>query len=52
VPTEKKKAETQAYFDKIPSIGVDDSKAKYFRVNLKANEKDPTKTDVTVKLIK
>lgn len=52
VPTEKKKAETQAYLDKIPSIGVDDSKAKYFRVNLKANEKDPTKTDVTVKLIK
>ena len=52
VPTERKKAETQAYLDKIPPIGVDNSKAKYFRINLKASEKDPTKTDITTKLIK
>ncbi len=52
VPTERKKAEIQNILDKIPPIGVDDNRAKYFRVNLKANEKDPTKTDVTTKLIK
>ncbi|MBO6088488.1 hypothetical protein J6P92_09120 [bacterium] len=52
VPSEKKKAETQIDFDKIPSIGVDDSKAKYFRINIKVNEKDSTKTDITTKLIK
>ncbi len=52
VPTERKKAETQSILDKIPPIGVEDSKAKYFKINLKANEKDPTKTDVTTKLIK
>ena len=48
----KKKSEIQTNLDKIPPIGVSDSKAKYFRINLKANEKDPTKTDVTTKLIK
>lgn len=52
VPTEKKNAQTQAHLEKIPSIGIDDSKAKYYRINLKANEKDPTKTDITTKLIK
>ena len=52
VPSEKKNAEMQNNFDKIPSIGIDNSKAKYFRINLKANEKDPAKTDVTTKLIK
>ena len=52
VPTEKNKAEIQINLDKIPPIGVDDSKAKYFKINLKANEKDPTKTDITTKLIK
>ena len=52
VPTEKKKAEMQTNLNKIPPIGVDDNCAKYFRINLKANEKDPTKTDVTTKLIK
>ena len=52
VPTERNKAETQTYLVKIPPIGVDNSKAKYFRINLKANEKEPTKTDVTTKLIK
>ncbi len=52
VPTERKKAETQNLLDKIPPIGVDNNRAKYFRINLKANEKDPTKTDVTTKLIK
>ncbi|MBQ3311405.1 hypothetical protein IJG72_04940 [bacterium] len=52
VPTERKNAKTQINLDKIPSIGVDDNYAKYFRINLKANEKDPTKTDITTKLIK
>ena len=52
VPTERKKAEAQTTLDKIPPIGVDDSKAKYFKINLKANEKDPAKTDVTTKLLK
>ncbi|MBQ2612028.1 hypothetical protein IJF81_06535 [bacterium] len=52
VPTEKKKEEIQSHLDKIPPIGVDNNRAKYFRINLKANEKDPTKTDVTTKLIK
>ena len=52
VPSEKKKAETQIYLDRIPSIGVDDSKAKYFRINLKVNEKDTKKTEITTKLIK
>ena len=52
VPSEKKKDETQNNLDKIPPIGIDNSKAKYFRINLKANEKDPTKTDVTTKVIK
>ena len=52
VPSEKKKTEILSKLDKIPSIGIDDSKAKYFRINLKANEKDPTKTDITTKLIK
>ena len=52
VSSEKKKNETQVNLDKIPSIGVDDSKAKYFRINLKANEKDPKKTEITAKLIK
>lgn len=52
VPAERKKAEAKTILDKIPPIGVDDSKAKYFRINLKANEKDPTKTDVKTKLIK
>ena len=52
VPTERKRDEIQASLDKIPPIGVDDSKAKYYRVNLKVNEKDPTKTDITTKLIK
>ena len=52
VPTERNKAETQTKLDKIPPIGVDNNSAKYFRINLKANEKDPTKTDVTTKLIK
>ncbi|MBR1681241.1 hypothetical protein IJ707_05570, partial [bacterium] len=52
VPTEKKKAEMQTNLNKIPPIGVDDNCAKYFRINLKANEKDPTITDVTTKLIK
>ena len=42
----------QTVLDKIPPIGIDDSKAKYYRINLKANEKDPTKTDITTKLIK
>ncbi len=52
IPTERKRSEIQADLDKIPPIGVDDNQAKYFRINLKANEKDPTKTDVTTKLIK
>ena len=52
VPSEKKDAETQTDLDKIPPIGIDDSKAKYFRINIKANENYTTKTDVTTKLIK
>ena len=52
VQLEKKKPEIQVNLDKIPPIGVDDSNAKYFRINLKTNEKDPTKTDITTKLIK
>ena len=52
VPKEKNKAQTQTNLDKIPAIGIDNNCAKYFRINLKANEKDPTKTDVTTKLIK
>lgn len=52
VSSEKKNTEMLNRLDKIPPIGIDDSKAKYFRINLKANEKDPTKTDVTTKLIK
>ncbi len=52
VPSEKKNAEIQTNLDKIPPIGIDDSKAKYFRINLKANEKDPTKRDITAKVIK
>jgi len=52
VSTEGKKDETQTKLDKIPPIGVDNNSAKYFRINLKANEKDPTKTDVTTNLIK
>jgi len=52
VPTEKNKTETQINLDKIPPIGIDDNHAKYFKINLKANEKDPTKTDFTTKLIK
>ncbi|MBR1907913.1 hypothetical protein IJ818_03150 [bacterium] len=52
VPTEKNKTETQSNLDKIPLIGVNDNCAKYFRINLKANEKNPTKTDITTKLIK
>ena len=52
MPAEKKQAETQTSLNKIPPIGIDDSHAKYFQINLKANEKDPTKTDITTKLIK
>lgn len=52
VPTEKKKYENQTSLSKIPPIGVEDSKAKYFKINLKANEKEPTKTDITTKLLK
>ena len=52
VPSEKKNTEMLNRLDKIPPIGIDDSKAKYFRINLKANEKDSTKTDITTKLIK
>ena len=52
VPSEKKNTEMLNRFDKIPPIGIDDSMAKYYRINLKANEKDPTKTDVTTKVIK
>ncbi len=52
IPTEKKKAETLNRLNKIPPIGIDDNRAKYFRINLKANEKDPTKTDFTTKVIK
>jgi len=48
----KEKNEIQTNLDKIPPIGVSNSKAEYFRINLKADEKDPTKTDVTTKLIK
>ena len=51
ISTERKN-KTQADLNKIPSIGVDNSKAKYFRINLKANEKDPTKIDVTTKIIR
>lgn len=52
VPSEKKNTEMLNRFDKIPPIGIDDSMAKYYRINLKTNEKDPTKTDVTTKVIK
>ena len=52
MPAEKKQAETQTSLNKIPPIGIDDSHAKYFKINLKANEKDPTRTDITTKLIK
>lgn len=52
VPSEKKNNELQINLDKIPPIGVNDSKAKYFRININANEKDSKKTDVTTKLIK
>ena len=52
VPSEKKNTEMLNRLDKIPPIGVEDTKAKYFRINLKANEKDSTKIDVTTKLIK
>ena len=52
VSTERKNNETKINLDKIPPIGVDDNCAKYFRINLKTNEKDPKKTDVTTKLIK
>ena len=52
VPAEKKKAEIKTSLDKIPPIGIDDNRAKYFKINLKANEKDPKKMDVTTKLIK
>ena len=52
VPSEKKKTETQINLNKIPPIGIDDSKAKYFRINIKANENDPSKADITTKVIK
>ena len=45
-------AEIQTNLNKIPSIGVEDSNTKYFRINLKTNEKNPAKTDITTKLIK
>lgn len=52
VSSEKKNAETKINLDKIPPIGIDDSKAKYFRINLKANENNSSKTDITTKVIK
>ena len=52
VRTERNKAQTQSNLDKIPPIGVDDNCAKYFRINIKTNKNDPTKTDITTKLIK
>ena len=52
VPSERKKAEVQTHLKKIPPIGVDNSKAKYFKINIKANEKDPKKPDITTTIIK
>lgn len=52
VPSEKKKTETKINLNKIPPIGIDDSKAKYFRINIKANENDSSKADITTKVIK
>lgn len=52
VSSERKTPEIQVNLNRIPPIGTDDVKSKYFRINIKSNEKDPTKTDITTKIIR
>ena len=52
IPSEKKNSETQTNLDKIPPIGIDDSKAKYFRINIETNKNDSLKTNIKTKVIK